>query len=164
MPSDKILGIKKETVKEIKDKFQNSSAIIFVDYRGLSVAELTNIRKKLREFQSDIKIYKNTLTKIALNDLGIRLDDEHFEGPNAIAFATDLVQPLKILNDYARKNELLKLKIGIIDGIVSDKKALERIAHLPSREMLLAMVASGLMGVVRDLAICLKLVAEKKEQ
>jgi len=164
MPSGKILEYKKGVVQEIIDKFQNSSSIIFVDYRGLKVSELTNLRRKLKDSQSDIKVYKNTLTKIALNDLNIKLDNEHLEGPSAIAFSNDPVKPVKILNDFAKKNKLLEFKVGIIDGIISDKKALEEIAKLPSREGLLTMLAGSLIGVVRNLSICLDLLSKEKEQ
>ncbi len=163
MPSDKILGIKKGIVDEIKNKFKNSSAVILVDYRGLSVAELTELRKKLREAQSDMKVYKNTLTKLALDDLKIKLDDQYLEGPNAITFANDPIAPLKILSKFAKNNKLLELKVGIIDGEISDKGALEQLATLPSRDDLLTMLAGGLIGVARDLSICLNLLAEQKE-
>lgn len=164
MASEKILDHKKDVVEEIKNKVKNSSSIILVDYRGLSVAELTDLRRKLRQAESDIKIYKNTLTKIAFDDLKIDLDNAYLEGPSAIAFSNDAIQPVKILSEFAKKNKLLELKVGIVDGIVSDKKALAELAKLPSREGLLTMLAGGLMGVVRDLSICLNLLSEQKEK
>lgn len=164
MASEKILGLKKGVVEEIKSKVKNSASIILVDYRGLSVAELTDLRKKLRQNESDIKIYKNTLTKIALDDLKIDVDNTYLEGPSAMAFSTDAISPIKVLSDFAKKHKLLELKVGIVDGIVSDKKALNELAKLPSREGLLTMLAGSLLGVVRDLSIALNLLSEQKEK
>lgn len=163
MASEKILNVKKGIVEEIKNKFKNSSSIILVDYRGLSVAELTDLRRKLKEANSEIKVYKNTLTKLALDDLKIELDEKYLEGPNAITFSDDPILPVKILSEFAKKNKSLELKVGILDGVISDKDTLNELAKLPSKEGLLTMLASGLLGVVRNLSICLDLIAKQKD-
>lgn len=163
MASEKVLSAKKKIVAEIRDKVSNAKSIILADYRGLSVGELTLLRKKLKEAQSDIKIYKNTLIKLAFDDLKIDLPAEHLEGPNAIAFSDDPILPVKVLSDFAKKNIQLELKVGIIDGVISNKETLASLAKLPSKEGLLTMLAGGLLGVVKNLAIALDLVAVQKE-
>jgi large subunit ribosomal protein L10 len=164
MPSDKVLSLKKDVVDEIAENIKKSSAVVFVSYRGLTVAELSNLRNKLRDSNSEIKIYKNTLTKRALEKLDIKLEDACFEGPNALAFSGDSVEPIKIISEFAKNNKALELRIGIVEGIITDKNTLHSIATLPSREGLLTMLAGGLLGVVRDMAICLNLIAEKANE
>lgn len=162
MASKKILDLKKGVVKEIADNIKESASIVFVDYRGLSVAEVTELRRTLRANNSDIKVYKNTLTKRAFGDLNINLD-EYLDGPNAMAYSTDIISPVKILSDFAKKHQALEIKVGIVDGTISDKNALIEIAKIPSREGLLTMLAGGMIGVVRDLSICLDMLTKKDE-
>lgn len=163
MASEKALTVKGEIIKEIKDNFDKSAAFVLVDYRGLTVDELTELRRTLREADSDIKIYKNTLTKRALNELKVNDLDEYLEGPSAIVFSKDVLAPVKVLHDFARKHKLLEFKVGLIDGVLSDKSALLELAKIPSREGLLTMLAGGMLGVVRELSIALNMLSEQKE-
>ena len=133
------------------------------DYRGLSVAEVTELRRKLREAGADYKVYKNTLTKRALDELNIDMD-EYLAGPSAIAFGTDELSIVKIINDFAKEHEALELKAGIVEGKVAGKEELAQYAAIPSREGLLTMLAGGLIGTVRDLSICLDLYSKEKEE
>ena len=96
----KIIEQKAGVVSEIKSKFENAKSVVVFDYRGLSVAEVTELRKKLKETDSDYKVYKNTLTRRALKDLNIDLED-YLTGPNAISFGTDELSIVKILSDFA---------------------------------------------------------------
>jgi large subunit ribosomal protein L10 len=162
MASEKILNLKKGVVKEITNNIKDSASVVFVDLRGLPVADVTELRKTLRANNADIKVYKNTLTKMACKDLNIELD-EYLEGPSAMAFSTDAISPVKIISDFAKKHQALELKVGIVDGTISDKNALAEIAKIPSREGLLTMLAGGMIGVVRDLSICLDLLTKKDE-
>ena len=107
-------------------------------------------------------VYKNTLLKLAFNDLNVSMND-YLEGPTAIVFSSDDIAAVKILSDVAKKNEALELKAGIIEGNVQDKAKLEEFARIPSREGLYTMLAGGMIGIVKDLSIALNLLAEQKE-
>lgn len=162
MASNKILELKKEIVSEIKDKVNNSSSVLFFDYRGLTVAEMVELRNKLKKSNSDIKIYKNTLAKLAFNDLKFDMGSV-LEGPNAFVLSKASIEPIKVLTEYAKDHKRLTIKGGIIDGNVSSIEELAELATIPSREGLLTMLAGGMMGIVKDLSICLNLYSEQKE-
>ena len=163
MANQKIIEAKESVVNEIVDKMKNSSSYILFEYRGLTVTETNELRRKLRESGSDLKVYKNTLTKRALEQLNINID-EHLNGPKAIAFGTDAVAPVKTLADFAKKHKALEIKVGVVDGSIADEKVLNELSMIPSREGLLTMLAGGLMGVVRDLSICLDLYSQDLEK
>ena len=163
MANQNIIAKKSAVVDEIVDKLKNSSSYVLFEYRGLTVAETNELRRKLKESNAEFKIYKNTLTKRALDQLNVNLD-EHLNGPKAIAFGNDSVGPIKTLADFAKTHKALEIKAGVIDGSVADQKMLNELATIPSREALLTMLAGGLMGVVRDLAIGLDLYSQKLEK
>ena len=158
----KIIEHKASVVSEIKEKFENAKSVVMFDYRGLNVSEITELRRKLRDNGADYKVYKNTLTKRALDELNIDMD-EYLSGPSAISFGTDELSIVKILDDFAKDHNALELKAGIVEGKVANQEELKKYAAIPSREMLLTMLAAGLMGTVRDLSICLDLYSKKKE-
>ena len=162
MANAKIIEQKAAVVSEIKDKFEKAKSVVMFDYRGHSVSEVTDIRKKLIEKGADYKVYKNTLTKRALDELNINMD-EYLAGPSAVTFGTDELSIVKVLDDFAKDHQALELKAGIIEGKVASLEDLKRYAAIPSREMLLTMLAAGLMGTVRDLSICLDLYSKEKE-
>ena len=162
MANAKIIEQKAVVVSEIKDKFENAKSVVVFDYRGLSVSEVTELRRKLRENNADYKVYKNTLTERALDELNIDMK-EYLAGPSAITFGTDELSIVKVLSDFAKDHNALELKAGIIEGKVASSEDLKRYAAIPSRDMLLTMLAAGLMGTVRDLSICLDLYAKEKE-
>lgn len=162
MASAKILEQKQQIINEIADSVKNAQAAVWVDYRGLTVEEVTDLRRKLREVDSDLKVYKNTLTKRALDTLNISLD-EYLNGPNAIAFGNDPVAPIKVLAEFAKEHNALELRVGIIDGEVSGVEALNELATIPSRDGLLTMLAGGMIGIVKDLSACLHLYGEQLE-
>lgn len=163
MANQKIIEKKSDVVNEIADKMKNSATYVFFEYRGLTVTETNELRRKLRETDSEFKIYKNTLSKRALNSLNINIDDE-LNGPKAVAFGKDSVAPIKVLSDFAKKHKALELKVGVVDGEVADIAMLEQLAAIPSREGLLTMLAGGLMGIARDLSICLDLYSQDLEK
>ena len=162
MASERILEEKKLVVSEIVDKIKNSESVILFQYQGLSVAELTELRTKLKEVNAEVKIYKNTLLKLACEELNIDIN-EFLEGPNAILFGTDLLEPIKIISNYAKDHSKLDIRVGVLSGSVSDKEVIREYASIPSREGLLTMLASGMIQYVRDLSIALNLYAEKME-
>ena len=163
MASTKILNLKKSIVSEITDKIKNSESVILFSYQGLTVADMSTLRNKLREVGAEVKIYKNTLTKIALKDLNVNLDD-FLEGPNALLFGKDLLEPIKVISDFAKAHDKLSIRVGIISGEIADKSVIDEYASIPSREGLLTMLAGGMMQYVKDLAIGLNLYAEQLEK
>ena len=162
MASTKILEQKKKTVDEIVDKLKNSESVIIFQYQGMSVADLSDLRRKLKEVQAEVKVYKNTLLKRAADELNINLDD-FLAGPNAILFGKTLLEPIKIISEFAKSNDKLDIRVGIISGDVADISVIKEYASIPSREGLLTMLAGGMMKYVKDLSISLNLYAEKME-
>ncbi len=163
MANAKILEQKQVVIDEIKEKFANAKSIVLFDPRGLKVSEVTELRRSLRESGSDYKVYKNTLTKRAIADSGLELDN-YLEGPTAISFSSDELAPVKIISEFAKNHEALELKAGVVEGKVASVEELNSYAAIPSREGLLTMLAGGLMGTVRDLSICLDLYSKEKEE
>ena len=163
MANQKIIARKQETVNEITNKVKESSSTVLFEYHGLTVNETMELRRKLRDAGSEYKVYKNTLVKRALDSLNIDLDSE-LNGPKAIAFGTDAVAPIKVLSDFAKDHPALVMKVGYVDGQIADTNMLKQLASIPSREGLLTMLASGLMGVVKDLSICLDLYSKDLEK
>ncbi len=163
MANQKTLEKKKNIVSEIVDKINDSSSVIFFDYRGLTDEEITELRKKLRESDSDMKVYKNTLTKRALDNVKLVMD-ECVKGPSAIVYSKDVVSPVKVIMDYAKKHDKLTVKGGIIDGEVSTIENLTKLSTIPSREGLLTMLAGGMIGIAKDLSVALNLYAEQKSE
>lgn len=163
MASEKILAKKQEVIDEIKNTVESASSIVLFAYRGLTDGESKELRRALRNTDSDYKVYKNTLMARAFKDMNIELDD-YLNGSSALAYGSDAIAPIKVLADFAKKHEALVLKVGIVDGEVSDKDKLEKLATIPSREGLLTMLAAGMMGIPKDLSICLDLYAKQKEE
>ena len=163
MASEVILKQKQSVIDEIKERTQNATTVVLFDYRGITDSEAKELRIKLRETNSDYKVYKNTLMARAFNDLGIDLN-EALSGPSAFAYGEDQVAPIKVLSDFAKEHPALVLKVGIVDGEKADPAKLAEYATLPSREELLTMLAGGMIGIVRDLSICLDLYSQQKEE
>ena len=152
----------KLSTNEIIDNIKNSESVILFQYQGLTVAEMTDLRNKLNEIDSNVKIYKNTLLKRALDELKINMD-EFLEGPNAILFGKELLEPIKVIADYAKEHDKLNIRVGIISGDVASLETIKEYASIPSREGLLTMLAGGMIQYVKDLSISLNLYAEKLE-
>ena len=151
MANAKIIERKAQVVEEIANKVKESSTAVLFEYQGLTVSETNELRRKLRESGSDYKVYKNTLTKRAMDELKIDLGE--LGGPKAIAFGTDAIAPIKALADFAKTHDVVTLKVGIVDGAISDSAELAKLATIPSREGLLTMLAAGMMGIPKDLSI-----------
>jgi large subunit ribosomal protein L10 len=163
MPNAKILAEKQQLVSEVAAKLRESATTVVADYRGLTVAQVTELRKQLREAGVEFKVIKNTLTRRATAEVGLTELDEHLTGPSAIAFSADAVAPAKILIDFAKKNENLKVKAGVVEGKVVDAAQIKALADLPSREGLLSMLLSVLQAPIRNFALAVKAVGEKQE-
>ena len=163
MASQKILEQKQVVIDEIKERASNAKTIVLFDYRGITDSEAKELRCKLRESNSDYKVYKNTLMARAFNDLGIDLN-EALNGPSAFAYGEDQIAPIKTLSEFAKDHPALVLKVGIVDGEKADQAKLAEYATIPSREGLLTMLAGGMIGIARDLSICLDLYSQQKEE
>ncbi|MFS0644889.1 50S ribosomal protein L10 [Siminovitchia sp. 179-K 8D1 HS] len=160
-----VIEQKKQIVEEIGEKLKSSVSTVIVDYRGLNVAEVTELRKQLREAGVEFKVYKNSMTRRAAEAADLAGLNETLVGPNAIAFSTeDVVAPAKILNNFAKEHEALEIKAGVIEGNIATVDEIKALANLPSREGLLSMLLSVLQAPVRNLALAAKAVAEQKEE
>ena len=163
MASEKILEAKKQVVSEIVDKIKNSESVILFQYQGLTVADMAELRRSLKNIDSEVKVYKNTLTKRAVDETDYDLAS-YLEGPTAISFSTDELAPVKIISEFAKSHEALEVKAGIVEGKVAKINELNEYAKIPSREGLLTMLAGGMIATVRDLSICLDLYSKEKEE
>lgn len=171
---EQTLQAKRENIEEIKEKINNAQAVVLVDYRGLNVEQLTELRRKYRDAGIEYKVYKNTMMRFAFKDSGLEDFNEYLKGPSAIAFGyDDPVQVAKITSEFAKEHKDLEIKAGIVDGKIIDIAGVEGLAKLPSREVLVAQVLGGfnapiqgfanvLQGTIRSLAIVLNEIAETK--
>lgn len=160
MASEKILNAKKETVAEITDKLRNSKSVILFRYSESTVADMQELRRSLKNLDSEVKIYKNTLVKRALDDMGVDLS-EYLEGPNAIVFGKELLEPIKALDEFAKNHKNVEVITGLVEGKVVSLDTIKDYASIPSMEGLLTMFAGGLIEHVKNLSIALNLYAEK---
>ena len=160
MASEKILNQKKETVKEITDKIKNSQSVILFNYKESTVADLQGLRRELKKVNSEVKVYKNTLVKIALDGMNVDLS-EFLEGQNAIVFGKDLLEPIKAIDSFAKEHDNVKIITGMVNGEVVSLDQINDYASIPSMEGLLTMFAGGLIEHVKNLSIALNLYAEK---
>ncbi|RXT09064.1 50S ribosomal protein L10 [Ammoniphilus sp. CFH 90114] len=155
---------KVQSVQEIATKLRESKSAVLSDYRGLTVKQATELRKLCREAGVEFKVYKNKLAQRATAEVGVSGLDQYLTGPTAIAFAQDEVTAAKVLADFAKKNDKLEIKGGIVDGAVMSDEQIKALAALPSREGLLSMLLSVLQAPMRNFALAVKAVGEKKEQ
>lgn len=163
MASERSLNQKKATVNEISAKLDESKTLLLVDYQGMTVHEINELRQTLKENGSDLKVYKNTLATLAFKDKGIKLDD-YMTGPNAYIFSKDIIEPIKIVSKVSKSNDNLTIKAGYIDGEFVSLETINEYASIPSYEGLLTMFAGGLIEHVKNMSIALNLYAENLEK
>ena len=156
--------LKVAVVKEIEDKINNSSSVVVANYAGLTVAEFQNLRKELKEFNVDIKVYKNRLFKVAAKNAGFEDINANLVGSNVYAFGNeDAIAPAKVMAKFAKDNSKLELVAGIFEGKAVDKAGIELVATLPSFEEALTMLAMQLMSPVKFIGVGLhQLIEENK--
>lgn len=143
-----------EMLANIKADLADVSAVWVVDYRGLTVKEIQQLRNSIREADASMKVYKNTLMHIALQDLEMASMDEILEGPSAFVFAgADPVASAKALKEFAKSNDKLEVKGGLMDGAFVTAEQVKAVADLPSREQLFGQLAGLLNGFARRLAV-----------
>lgn len=156
--------LKKVVVNEIEEKINKAQSIVLVDYRGLTVLQATDLRNKYREAGIDYKVYKNSSMRFAFEKAGLVDFNEYLKGPNAIAFGyDDVIKAAKITSDFAKTNDKLKIKAGVVDGKVIDADGVKTLANIPPREVLLSMLANVLQANIKNLAYLLDQVRENKE-
>lgn len=160
MASKKALEAKKGIVSEIISKFDSSESVIWFRYSQSSVADLQSLRRKLKESGSELKVYKNTLVKLAMDDKKINVD-EFLEGQNAIVFGKDLISSIKAISDFSKEHDNIKILTGVVNGEVVSLDTISEYASIPSMEGLLTMFAGGLIEHVKNLSIALNLYAEQ---
>ena len=150
------IEIKKQFVKQLNERFAKSQVVILTDYKGLDVASVTVLREKLREAQIEYEVVKNTMLRLASEGTDVEAIKENFKGPSAVALSyDDPVAPAKILTDFAKENEKLEIKVGIMGNKVLDLAAIKALSDLPSREELLATVLSAMNAVPTSLVTAL---------
>ncbi|MDR0614551.1 MAG: 50S ribosomal protein L10 [Lactobacillales bacterium] len=162
--SEKTIAKKAVLVDEVVEKFNNAVSAVIVDYRGLTVEEVTALRKQLWDVGVEMKVIKNSILTRAVDKVGLEELKDIFKGPTAIAFSSeDVVAPTKIMADFAKKAENLKIKGGVIEGKIADVAEIMALAKLPNRKGLLSMLLSALQAPVRNVAYALNAVAKAKE-
>ena len=157
-----VLEAKQGVVSEIQSKLTDSSSTVVAEYRGLSVAEITELRRALREENVDMKVYKNTLTSRAAEAAGFDDLKEVLTGPNALAFGEDETAAARVMAKFAKKHKALVLKGGIVEGKVVDVNTINELSALPNREGMLSMFLSVLNAPISSFARAVNAVAEAR--
>ena len=148
---------KKQIVNEIKNNFDRAKAVIFTDYKGMSVSELSELRKLLRDNNLEYRIVKNTLAKIASAQTPVSPAKDSFNGPVGIALSyDDPITLLKKVLEYSTKNDKLKVSGGIIEGTICASDDLKMYAQIPPRNVLLSMLVGGLQSPLSKLSGALR--------
>lgn len=159
-----IIDAKKAVVSEISEKLKESESTVIVEYRGLTVKEITDLRCALREEDVEMKVYKNKLAQRAAAEAGFEGLCENLTGPNALVFSKDATAPARVLSKFAKEHELLVLKAGTVEGKIVDQETLATISKLPNREGMYSMLLSCLQAPMRDFACVVKAVADAKAE
>ena len=157
-----VLAAKSETVKEISEKAKKSQTIIVCKYRGLTVAQIQEVRRALRKENAEMNVYKNSLVERAVDELGYNDLNNILTGPNAIVFSTDVIAGAKVIAKYAKRHrDVLVVKGGIVEGKFVDAKGIIEVSKLPGKEGLISMFLSCLQAPIRSFACAVKAVADK---
>jgi large subunit ribosomal protein L10 len=139
---------KQQIADDLRDRFSKSAIIVVTDYKGLDVAAINDLRRKLRAEEIEYQVVKNTLLVRASEDSDVALIKDHFKGPSAIAISyDDPVAPAKVLSQFAKDNDKLEIKVGVMNGQVLDANAIKTLAKLPSREVLLGQFLATLNSI-----------------
>lgn len=171
------LDKKKAVVDEIRAEIENAQSVVIVEYAGINVQDITDLRAKFREAKVNYKVYKNTMVRRAFHDLGVEDFDDLLNGPNAFIFSKeDMVSGPKIADEFIKDHEdQLKIKAGYLEGKAIDQAKVVALSKLPTKEVLISMLLRGLQGPIAGLAQVgkatlsslvygLNAVKEKKEQ
>ena len=155
--------LKQPIVAEISELLNGAASAVAVDYRGLTVAQDTELRKQLREAGVTYKVYKNTLIRRAAEGTDFAALDPHLEGPTAIAVSKDdATAPARVLAEFAKKADKLEIKAGVVEGTYYDAKGMQAISSIPSREVLLGRLFGSMKSPIANFARVLNQIAEKQ--
>ena len=165
MPNAKVLESKKAIVDALADKMQNATSVVFVDYKGITVAQDTELRNKFREAGVEYSVVKNTLTRFAANKIGFSEFDELLNGTTAMACTTDdPIAPARIVSEFAKKNKnILKIKGGLVEGKVQSVENLAAFGELPSKNALVAQVLGTFLAPITSLAYVIDQIRIQKD-
>ena len=156
-----VLESKQAVVNEIVDKMKNTDSTVVCEYRGLTVAEVTELRRNLRAEEVEFKVYKNSMVERACEEMGYDLSSA-LTGPNAFAFSKDATAPARVLAKFAKKHKALVLKSGVVEGKVVNEDTIKELSLLPNRDGMLSMLLSCLQSPVSSFARVVKAVADAK--
>ena len=164
MPSQKILEKKKDKVQVLAEKFKKAKMIVLTEYRGISVEDDTKLRATIRNNGDEYSVVKNSIIAHAAKEAGIEGLD-NLEGPTAVVIGyEDYVTPAKAVNDYAKDNEFYTIKAGVMDGKMIEVSEVKKLANLPSKDTLYAMLASALLGNIRNFVVVIDQLRQKQEE
>ncbi|MBQ9189911.1 MAG: 50S ribosomal protein L10 [Clostridia bacterium] len=165
MANAKIIETKAAKVAEVAEKIKNAKSVILFDYRGLTVAEVTDLRNEMRKENVEYVVLKNHCVKRACEEAGIDASiDDMLHGPNAFAFGhEDAVAPARVLKNFVKKVKKCEVKGGVVEGKVTSAAEVDAIADLPSREVLIARLLGSMMSPISGLAIVLDQIAKQKD-
>lgn len=156
--------VKEAKVAEIREKLEKAQGVVFAKYQGLTVAEDTELRKKLREAGVEYRVYKNTLVARAAKEINMDGIDSTLEGPVSIAFGyEDATAPARVLNNFAKDHKKLELKAAVVNGKVFDAEQVKKLATIPPKEVLIAKLLGSFKAPLSNLVYVLNAVKESKE-
>ncbi|NMB10186.1 MAG: 50S ribosomal protein L10 [Tissierellia bacterium] len=162
---EQVLQQKQAVINEIKENIENAKSLVLVDYRGLNVSELTELRKRFREENVLYKVYKNTMMDFAFKELGYEDILESLEGPNAVAFSMeDPIAAARVSYEFAKEHENLEIKVGYLEGEFMDSAKVQKIASIPSKEVLLAKLLGSLKAPVSNFVYMADALAKKRAE
>mgnify|MGYP002529449816 CR=1 FL=1 len=164
MASAKILEQKQQIVSDLAEKIKNAKSGVLVDYKGITVADDTKLRKSLREAGVEYAVTKNTLTSKAFDAVGYEKLKEVLSGMTALAVSEDPLAPAKILCDFAKNNESFEIKAGFIDGEQIDAEGVKALAAIPPKEVLIARMLGSMQSSLYGFAYALQAIIDKKNE
>ena len=164
MASEKSINEKKEEVSKLAEKMKEAKLILLTDYRGINVADATELRSTLRNLNTEYRVIKNNITRRALKECELDGLDDKLEGPTAVIMtAEDYLEPTKAIYKFTKENDYYKIKGGVIEGKVMTTEEIVTLAKLPSKQDLLSMLAGGLIANISKFAVALEQVRLQKE-
>lgn len=163
--SKQAIAKKSEEVQVLAEKLQSVNSFVVVDYSGLTVEQVTQLRRDLTANGCEMKVIKNNIIKRAVEVAGYSEVAESLIGPNALAFSTeDSISAAKVIYEFSRKNRALELKVGVVDGDYMNNEKIHQIATIPTRDVLLTMIAAGILQPIKEVAIALDLHTQNLEE
>ncbi len=161
---EEMIQNKEAVVAEIQEKVNNAGSTVVVEYRGLSVGQMTTLRRELRNEGVELKVYKNSLFQRAVDGTDFADLKDSLTGPNAVAFGEDAVAPSRILAAFAKKNKALVLKAGIVDGNVVNEEEIKELSTLPNHDGMISMLLGMFQSPIRSFAYAVSQVAQQREE